>query len=62
MPQSRIYQNARYSHSDNVEAIEAEMLSGTAIAPSEWPAIAEILARGSKSDCEQASVSAVSRL
>ena len=42
------------SHSDNVEAIEAEMLSGTAIAPSEWPAIAEILARGSKSDCEQA--------
>ena len=55
MPQSRIYGNTLgIARSDNVEAIEAEMLSGAAIAPSEWSAIAEILARGSKSDCEHA--------
>jgi ATP-dependent helicase/nuclease subunit A len=40
--------------SDDAEKIEAEFFSGDIIAPSEWPAIAEILARGQKNDREQA--------
>jgi ATP-dependent helicase/nuclease subunit A len=40
--------------SDGVETIEAEILADSLIAPSEWPAVAEVLARGAKSDCEQA--------
>ena len=39
---------------DDVETIEAEMLAGAAITPSEWPALAEALAQGGKTDCEQA--------
>jgi len=40
--------------SDNVESIEAEMLADSLIAQAEWPAVAEVLAQGAKSDCEQA--------
>ncbi len=39
---------------DDAETIEAEFFSGAVIAPSEWPAIAEALARGRASDREQA--------
>jgi ATP-dependent helicase/nuclease subunit A len=40
-------------HADTVESIDAEMLDGSVIAASEWPAIAATLAQGAKSDCEQ---------
>jgi ATP-dependent helicase/nuclease subunit A len=40
--------------SDSIDAIEAEYFSGEIIAPSEWPAIAKILACGGATDCEQA--------
>ena len=40
--------------SESLDAIEAEYFSGTIIAPDEWPALADILSRGSKTDCEQA--------
>ena len=40
--------------SDQIESVEAEMLAGSLIGPAEWPAVAEALAQGSKSDCEQA--------
>jgi ATP-dependent helicase/nuclease subunit A len=40
--------------SDDIETVEAEMLSGSAIAASEWPALATVLAQGGKMDCEQA--------
>jgi len=39
---------------DDVEAIEAEMLDGSAIAPAQWPALAAALAQGGKTDCEHA--------
>ncbi len=39
---------------DDIESIDAEFFAGSLIAPSEWPAIAAALARGSKTDCEQA--------
>ncbi len=39
---------------DDVETVEAEMLDGSVIAQSEWSSLAEVLAQGSKSDCEQA--------
>ena len=40
--------------SDNVDEIEAEYFSGAIIAPSEWPALAQTIARGGKNDCDQA--------
>ncbi len=40
--------------SDSIEAIEAAYFSGEVIALSEWAAIAKALARGGKTDCEQA--------
>jgi ATP-dependent helicase/nuclease subunit A len=40
--------------SDDIETVEAEMLSGSAIAASEWPTLAKVLAQGGKMDCEQA--------
>ena len=40
--------------SDNVDEIEAEYFSGAIIAPSEWPALAQTIARGGKNDCERA--------
>ena len=40
--------------SESLDAIEAEYFSGAIIAPDEWPALADILSRGSKTDCEQA--------
>ncbi len=39
---------------DTLESIEAEFFSGSLIPESEWPAMAAALARGSKTDCEQA--------
>src|ERR1700733_8417737 len=39
---------------DDVETVEAEMLDGSVIAQSEWSSLAEVLAQGNKSDCEQA--------
>jgi len=40
--------------SDTIDAIEGEFFAGTIIPPSDWPAIAKILARGGSTDCEQA--------
>jgi ATP-dependent helicase/nuclease subunit A len=40
--------------SDTVEKIEAEFFSGVIIPPSEWPALAQTIARGGKNDCERA--------
>ncbi len=40
--------------SDNADKIEAEFFSESPIAPSEWLALAAVLAQGSKTDCEQA--------
>jgi len=40
--------------SESLDAIEAEYFAGGIIAPDEWPALAETLSRGSKTDCEQA--------
>ncbi len=40
--------------SDSADEIEAEYFSGAIIAPSEWPAIANTIARGGKNDCDQA--------
>ena len=40
--------------SDSIDDIEAAYFSGEIIAPAEWPAIAKALARGGKTDCEQA--------
>jgi ATP-dependent helicase/nuclease subunit A len=40
--------------SEDRESLEREFLGGSAIAPSEWNAIAAALAQGSKNDCEQA--------
>ena len=39
---------------ESLDSIEAEFLTGPLIAPAEWPAIAAALARGNKTDCEQA--------
>ncbi|MGO9697844.1 MAG: double-strand break repair helicase AddA [Xanthobacteraceae bacterium] len=39
---------------ETLESVEVEFLSASLIAPTEWPAIAAALARGSKNDCEQA--------
>jgi ATP-dependent helicase/nuclease subunit A len=39
---------------DSIEVIEAAYFSGEVIAPSEWPAIADVLAGGRKTDCDQA--------
>src|SRR6202050_2352868 len=39
---------------DSIEVVEAAYLSGEIIAPSEWPAIADVLAGGRKTDCDQA--------
>jgi ATP-dependent helicase/nuclease subunit A len=39
---------------DDLDKIEAGYFSGEIIAPSEWPALAEILDQGNKSDCAQA--------
>ena len=39
---------------DELEKIEAGYFSGEVIAPSEWPALAEILQQGNKSDWDQA--------
>jgi ATP-dependent helicase/nuclease subunit A len=39
---------------DDVDKIDDEILAGSAIAPSEWPAIAATLAQGSKTDREKA--------
>ena len=39
---------------DSADDIEAEYFSGAIIAPSEWPAIANTIARGGKNDCDQA--------
>ncbi|MGH6673932.1 MAG: double-strand break repair helicase AddA [Xanthobacteraceae bacterium] len=39
---------------DELEKIEAEYLSGEAIAPTEWPALAAILDQGNKTDRDQA--------
>jgi ATP-dependent helicase/nuclease subunit A len=39
--------------SDDAETIEAEFFAGSAIAPSEWAALAATLAQGAKNDCEQ---------
>jgi len=39
---------------DSADDIEAEYFSGAIIAPSEWPAIANTMARGGKNDCDQA--------
>jgi ATP-dependent helicase/nuclease subunit A len=39
---------------DNVDKIDIEMLAGSSIAPSEWPAIAQGLAQGAKTDRDQA--------
>ena len=38
---------------DSIEAVEADMLDGSLIAASEWPAVAAALAEGLKSDQEQ---------
>ena len=40
--------------SDNADKIEAEYFSSPVIAPSEWPALAKVLAKGGKNDREQA--------
>ena len=40
--------------SDDVAKIEAEYFTRSLIAPSEWPALAKILAEGNKTDSEQA--------
>ena len=40
--------------SDSADEIEAEYFSGAIIAPSEWPAIANTIARGGKNDSDQA--------
>jgi ATP-dependent helicase/nuclease subunit A len=39
---------------DSLDSIEAEFFTGSLIPPAEWPAIAQALAAGSKTDCEQA--------
>jgi ATP-dependent helicase/nuclease subunit A len=39
---------------DDVDKIDAEIFAGSGIAPPEWPALAEALARGAKTDCQQA--------
>ena len=39
---------------DDIERAEAEFFAGSMIDPSEWSEIAAALARGNKSDCEQA--------
>jgi ATP-dependent helicase/nuclease subunit A len=39
---------------DSIDAIEAEYFSSAVLAPSEWPAIAKVLARGGKNDRDQA--------
>src|SRR5215470_13277545 len=39
---------------DSVERVESEMTEGPLFPPSQWPAAAEVLARGAKSDQEQA--------
>jgi ATP-dependent helicase/nuclease subunit A len=39
---------------ESLDSIEAEFLTGSLIAPAEWPAIAATLAQGNKTDCEQA--------
>jgi ATP-dependent helicase/nuclease subunit A len=39
---------------DTLESVEAEFFAGSLIPENEWPAIAAALARGSKTDCEQA--------
>jgi ATP-dependent helicase/nuclease subunit A len=39
---------------DSIDDIEAEYFSGAVIAPSEWPALATLLACGGKTDSEQA--------
>ena len=39
---------------DNVESIDGEILAGSTIAPSEWPSIASALAKGGKTDGDQA--------
>ena len=39
---------------DDVDKIDDEILAGSAIVPSEWPAIADTLAQGSKTDREKA--------
>ena len=39
---------------ESLDSIEAEFLAGPLIAPAEWLAIAAALARGNKTDCEQA--------
>ena len=39
---------------DSADDIEAEYFSGAIIAPSEWPAIANTIARGGKNDSDQA--------
>jgi ATP-dependent helicase/nuclease subunit A len=40
--------------SDTLDAIEAAYFDGAIIASEEWPAIAQALAQGGKTDCEQA--------
>jgi ATP-dependent helicase/nuclease subunit A len=39
---------------DSLDSVEAEFFAGSSIPESEWPAIAAELARGNKTDCEQA--------
>ncbi|HKM87866.1 MAG TPA: double-strand break repair helicase AddA [Xanthobacteraceae bacterium] len=40
--------------SDSIDGIETAYFAGPVIAPSEWPALAKVLALGGKTDCEQA--------
>jgi len=40
--------------SESLDALEAEYFCGAIISPDEWPAIAETLAHGGKTDCEHA--------
>jgi ATP-dependent helicase/nuclease subunit A len=40
--------------SDNAETIDAELFDASAIEPAEWPALAQVLAQGAKSDRDQA--------
>ena len=42
------------SREETLDSVEAEFFTGALIAASEWPAIAAALARGNKTDCEQA--------
>jgi len=51
---ARLSEKLGVDPSDSLEKIEADYFAGTIIAPEEWPALAEILARGGKSDSEQA--------